>query len=168
MYVNNISELAADLVRKATERGIMIATAESCTGGLLSAAITSISGSSAIFDCGFITYSNKAKTEILGVPPSLIAEYGAVSENVAKAMAIGAKQHSCGANIAISITGIAGPGGGSETKPVGLVWVAINFYDKIYTFENFFSGNREEIRAQSVCFCLITFLQLLADVNRAS
>jgi nicotinamide-nucleotide amidase len=115
----------ADALLKAYERsGLKIATAESCTGGLVAALLTEISGSSAVVERGFVTYSNEAKTELIGVPSELIAAHGAVSEPVARAMAEGALAHSH-ADVAVSITGIAGPGGGSEAKPVGLVHFAL-------------------------------------------
>ena len=104
-------------------RGLRIATAESCTGGLVAAALTEIAGSSDVVDRGFVTYSNEAKTELLGVPQSILKRYGAVSAQTAKAMAAGALKNSH-ADIAVSITGIAGPGGGSRQKPVGLVHFA--------------------------------------------
>jgi nicotinamide-nucleotide amidase len=104
-------------------RKIMIATAESCTGGLVAAALTAIPGSSDVVDRGFVTYSNAAKTEMLGVPPGLISEHGAVSEPVARAMAEGALAHSAAA-VSVGVTGIAGPGGGTAAKPVGLVHFA--------------------------------------------
>lgn len=130
--------------------GKMIAVAESCTGGLIGATLTSRAGSSAIFDRGFITYSNAAKQEILGIPAQALHDYGAVSEVVAIEMARGALAHS-NADIAISVTGIAGPGGGSEEKPVGLVY--IGFADKNgknYAKRHVFEGNRDEIREQTV------------------
>jgi nicotinamide-nucleotide amidase len=102
----------------------MLATAESCTGGWLAQCITAVPGSSGWFDRGYVTYSNAAKTEMLGVEPGLIDRYGAVSEQVARAMAAGALRNS-DADIAIAITGIAGPGGGSLEKPVGTVWIAL-------------------------------------------
>jgi nicotinamide-nucleotide amidase len=102
---------------------LMIATAESCTGGLVGAALTAIAGSSDVFERGFVTYSNEAKQEMIGVPGEVIARFGAVSEECAHAMAEGALRHSR-ADIAVSITGIAGPGGGTPQKPVGLVWIA--------------------------------------------
>jgi nicotinamide-nucleotide amidase len=115
----------ADALLKAYERnGLKIATAESCTGGLVVALLTEISGSSAVVERGFVTYSNEAKMELIGVPSELIAAHGAVSEPVARAMAEGALAHSH-ADVAVSITGIAGPGGGSEAKPVGLVHFAL-------------------------------------------
>ncbi len=104
-------------------RGQLLATAESCTGGLIAASCTELAGSSAWFERGFVTYSNEAKTELLGVPPELIAHHGAVSEEVAKAMAAGALAHSR-ADLAVAVTGIAGPTGGSDAKPVGTVWLA--------------------------------------------
>jgi len=121
--VTNLAPLAAEaaaLVERCRSRGFGIATAESCTGGLVAAAITEIAGSSAVFDRGFVTYANAAKTDLLGVPADLIDRVGAVSAEVAAAMAEGALARSQ-AEIAVAITGIAGPGGGSDAKPVGLV-----------------------------------------------
>jgi len=114
-----MTNLAADLLIAATNKQIMIATAESCTGGMISAAITDIPGSSAIFDRGFVTYTNAAKAQMLGVKAMTLATYGAVSEEVAQEMALGALQAS-NAQLAVSVTGIAGPGG-SEHKPEGRV-----------------------------------------------
>ena len=111
---------AAALLKAYEQRGLKIATAESCTGGLVAALLTEIAGSSAVMERGFVTYSNEAKTELIGVPTSLIAAHGAVSEPVARAMAEGALQHSR-ADVTVAITGIAGPGGATATKPVGLV-----------------------------------------------
>ncbi len=114
---------AAALIAEARARGLVLATAESCTGGLVSALLTEVPGSSAAFDRGFATYSNAAKAEMLGVPPALIEAEGAVSEAVARAMAAGALARSR-ADVAVSITGVAGPGGGTAAKPVGLVHFA--------------------------------------------
>jgi len=111
------------LIARCAAKGITITTAESCTGGLIAALLTEISGSSAVLDRGFVTYSNVAKTEMLGVPASLIATYGAVSAEVACAMAEGALRHSK-ASLSVAVTGIAGPGGGTDVKPVGLVHFA--------------------------------------------
>lgn len=111
------------LVRALKEKGWKIATAESCTGGLVAAAITDVSGSSEVFDRGFVTYSNAAKTEMLGVPAAMLAKHGAVSEAVARSMAEGALNKST-ADVAVAITGIAGPSGGTVDKPVGLVHFA--------------------------------------------
>jgi len=116
--------LAQRVIDKAGAEGLMAATAESCTGGMVAAAITDVPGASAVFDRGFVTYSNEAKTEMLGVSPALIARYGAVSGPVARAMASGALSHSR-ADIAVSVTGVAGPGGGSARRPVGLVWFGL-------------------------------------------
>ena len=111
---------AAALLKAYEQKGLKVATAESCTGGLVAALLTEIAGSSAVVERGFVTYSNEAKTEQIGVPAELIAAHGAVSEPVARAMAEGALAHSR-ADVAVGITGIAGPGGGTATKPVGLV-----------------------------------------------
>ncbi len=115
-----LRDRAAALIRAYTEAGLMVATAESCTGGLVAGLLTDIAGSSRVVERGFVTYSNEAKMELIGVPADLIAAHGAVSEPVARAMAEGALARSR-ANVAVAITGIAGPGGGSEQKPVGLV-----------------------------------------------
>lgn len=114
---------AAALLDACREAGLMIATAESCTGGLIAAVLTEVPGSSAVVERGFVTYSNRAKSEAIGVPADLIAAHGAVSEPVARAMVAGALTHSA-ADLAVAVTGIAGPGGGSPEKPVGLVHIA--------------------------------------------
>ncbi|MGH6922420.1 MAG: CinA family protein [Propylenella sp.] len=114
---------AGDLLEAFRRRKLRLATAESCTGGLIAAILTEVPSSSDVFERGFVTYSNEAKTEMLGVPADLIARHGAVSEAVARAMAEGALAHSQ-ANIAVSVTGVAGPGGGTQAKPVGLVHFA--------------------------------------------
>ena len=130
--------------------GLMLATAESCTGGLVAAALTAIAGSSDVVERGFVTYSNAAKTELLGVPDSLIAAEGAVSEAVAARMADGALAHSA-ADIAVSITGIAGPGGGSAEKPVGLVWFGLARKGAATrTVRHVFDGDRSEVRRAAV------------------
>lgn len=120
MFPEDIQALAEAVIGAATARGVTVATAESCTGGLVAAALTAVPGSSAVVDRGFVTYSNAAKTQMLGVPAELIDQNGAVSEPVARAMAAGARDRA-GVDLAVSITGIAGPGGGSTDKPVGLV-----------------------------------------------
>lgn len=121
---DTLLRLAEDLLRRCRARKIMLATAESCTGGLIAATLTEIAGSSDVFERGFVTYSNDAKSQSLGVPGEIIAGHGAVSEPVARAMAEGALRKSK-ADIAIACTGIAGPGGGSAEKPVGLVHIAV-------------------------------------------
>ena len=123
MFPDDIDRLARKVVEAAMARGLAIATAESCTGGLVSGALTAIAGSSAVVERGFVTYSNAAKAELLGVPIELIDRHGAVSEPVARAMAQGALVHSAAA-VSVAVTGIAGPGGGSPDKPVGLVHFA--------------------------------------------
>ena len=143
--------LAAELLDAARARGDLIATAESCTGGLVAAALTAIPGASDVFERGFVTYSNAAKSEMLGVPFWLIERHGAVSEDVARAMAGGALTHSQ-ASLAVSVTGIAGPDGGTPDKPVGLVYFAAGRRDGPICDERMEFGDvgREEIRRLSV------------------
>ena len=148
-------------------RGWKLALAESCTGGLVCATLTELSGSSEWFERGYITYSNQAKTECLGVPAELIASYGAVSEPVARAMAQGA-QRNAGANISVSITGIAGPTGGTAEKPVGTVcfgWTIQNAAGENVTASQtkLFSGDRPAIRQQATEYALDGLLQLLKN-----
>ena len=119
-----MKELAKSVIEAAIEKGVMISTAESCTGGMIAAALTDIAGSSAAFDRGVVTYSNEAKAEMLGVPLEHTVDPGAVSALVAEEMVIGALTHS-NADFAVAVTGIAGPGGGSTQKPIGLVYIAV-------------------------------------------
>ena len=150
MLDNDTLAAAAALLDACRARGIMLATAESCTGGLIAAALTAIAGSSDVLDRGFVVYSNEAKQELLSVPPELIATHGAVSEPVARAMAEGALAHSR-AQRAISVTGVAGPGGGSAAKPVGLVWFGLASRNRpTETRRQVFPGDRTAIRAASV------------------
>ena len=138
--------------------GLLVATAESCTGGLVAGALTEIAGSSDVVDCGFVTYSNEAKTEMLGVPEALIAAHGAVSEPVAAAMAAGALANSH-ADVAVSVTGVAGPGGGTPEKPVGLVWFGCAVRaGAVETVSHMFPGNRAAVRAASVAVAFDLFL----------
>ena len=123
MFSLEIETLARLLIDEARQRSLRIVTAESCTGGLVAGAICSIAGSSDVFERGFVTYSNRAKQELLGVPGDLIADLGAVSEPVARMMAEGALENS-NAHLAVAITGVAGPGGGTRLKPVGTVHIA--------------------------------------------
>lgn len=142
---------------------LKIATAESCTGGLIAASLTEIPGSSDVFERGFVTYSNEAKTEMLGVPAGLIAEHRAVSEPVARAMAEGALAHSS-ADIAVAVTGIAGPGGGSAEKPVGLVFIgAARKGVSAVAERHVFPGNRAEVRRAAVMRALAVLLSLAGD-----
>ena len=119
-FPSNVAEKAERLLALCRDRGLRIATAESCTGGLIAACLTDIAGSSDVVDRGFVTYSNEAKHDLLGVPDALLMRVGAVSEEVARAMAVGALARS-DAHLAVAVTGIAGPGGGTDAKPVGLV-----------------------------------------------
>lgn len=142
-----ISGLAASLLDLLRGKRLRVATAESCTGGMIAAALTDVAGSSEVLERGFITYSNESKTELLGVPAALIAEHGAVSEQVAAAMAEGALVHSP-AELAVSVTGIAGPGGGGEHKPVGTVWLAVaERGGQTETHHRQFEGDRAAVRA---------------------
>lgn len=120
----DLLDQAASVLEACRAGGVMVATAESCTGGLIAAVLTEIPGSSDVVDRGFVTYSNEAKQELLGVPADLLATHGAVSEPVARAMADGALARSR-AGVTVAVTGVAGPGGGSADKPVGLVWLAV-------------------------------------------
>ena len=123
MFPADLLKEAAELLDRLRAQGLRLATAESCTGGLIAALFTEIAGSSDVVERGFVTYSNAAKTELLGVSDDLLARHGAVSEPVARAMVQGALAHSH-ADVAVSVTGVAGPGGGSDAKPVGLVHIA--------------------------------------------
>ncbi len=147
MFPDRIRNLALLVSDEAAERRVKIATAESCTGGLLAALLTEFAGSSKVFDRGFVTYSNSAKTETLGVGGDILADYGAVSEPVARLMAEGALAASR-ANLAIAITGIAGPGGGTPLKPVGTVHVACARENKAVLHEMLRLGDigRHEVR----------------------
>lgn len=142
-------------------RGLMLATAESCTGGLIAGACTDLAGSSAWFDRGFVTYSNAAKSEMLGVPPALIAAHGAVSEPVARAMAEGAVAHSA-AQVAVAVTGVAGPSGGSADKPVGTVWFGWCVDGRTHSERRRFDGDRAAVRAQTVAHALAQLRRWLA------
>ena len=144
---------AEDVLAAYRARGWMIATAESCTGGLIGAALTAIAGSSDVVDRGFITYSNEAKTEMLGVSASLIGRVGAVSEQVAMEMAVGALSRSR-AFAAVSVTGVAGPGGGSAEKPVGLVWFGLATSYGVRAESMIVPGDRNAVRAATVAHAL--------------
>lgn len=150
MFPDDIQTLARQVIEAAAARGLMIATAESCTGGLVSGALTAIAGSSAVVERGFVTYSNDAKAELLGVAPALIEGHGAVSEPVARAMADGALARSK-AQVSVSVTGVAGPGGGTADKPVGLVhFGAVGPAGAIHAEHRFGDLGREEVRLASV------------------
>ncbi len=161
---SSISPLTQQLPQILMAKGLKIALAESCTGGLLAAHLTSLAGSSDWFERGFVTYSNQAKEESIGVSKELIEQYGAVSEEVAKAMAEGALNHSL-AQVSVAITGIAGPGGGSANKPVGMVCFAwrMRADDRIQTRSQtkYFSGDRESIREQACVYAIELLLEQL-------
>jgi len=153
-----LPELVAQVGLALQQRQLMLATAESCTGGGVAAAMTDIAGSSAWFECGFVTYSNAAKTQLLGVPAALIAAHGAVSEEVAAAMAQGALARS-GAQVAVSTTGIAGPGGAVPGKPVGTVCFGWAGKEGVRTERLHFDGDRQSVREQAVAHALQGLLQ---------
>ncbi len=154
---------AAQLIALYRAKGLRIATAESCTGGMIAAAITDIGGSSDVFERGFVTYSNAAKTELISVPADLIVHHGAVSVHVAREMAIGALKHSP-ADVAVAVTGVAGPGGGTEAKPVGLVYLATARRGGDPVIERHqFHGTRAEIRQATV----ERALEMLAEAAEA-
>ena len=135
------------------QRGHLLATAESCTGGMIAAACTDLAGSSQWFERGFVSYSNTAKTDMLGVPAVLIEQHGAVSEAVARAMADGALNHSQ-AQVSLAVTGVAGPTGGSDDKPVGTVWFAWCVAGETHSEMQHFAGDRGTVRAATLRYAL--------------
>jgi nicotinamide-nucleotide amidase len=155
-----MARLVEDLAAALLARGWMLATAESCTGGLIAGACTDLAGSSNWLERGFVSYSNAAKTELLGVDAALIAHHGAVSEPVARAMAQGALQHSK-AQCALAVTGIAGPGGGSADKPVGTVWFAWATPSGVRSEMQRFDGDRTQVRSATVQHSLAVLLSLV-------
>ena len=142
------------------QRHWMMATAESCTGGMIAAACTDLAGSSHWFERGFVTYSNEAKTELLGVDAALIDQHGAVSEPIARAMAAGAVAHSR-AQIAVAVTGVAGPAGGSADKPVGTVWFGFALPALLISEVMHFAGDRAAVRSATVQHALMRLIALL-------
>lgn len=162
--VASSGRLALAVLEAYRAAGRMLATAESCTGGMVAAALTDIPGSSAAFERGFVTYSNTAKSEMLGVDAALIAAHGAVSAEVAAAMAEGALAHSH-ATVAVSVTGVAGPDGGTTDKPVGLVWFGLASDRPTKTEHAQFQGDRAEIRRQSTERALRLLLEGLRDLG---
>lgn len=160
MFSLDIQQQAHRLIKTFSAQNLLVATAESCTGGLIAASLTEIAGSSAVVDCGFVTYSNEAKTALLDVPAALIESHGAVSEEVARSMANGALLKSR-ADYVVAVTGIAGPGGGTEDKPVGLVYIAVRQREKeTVVSKNLFGEiDRDAVRENTV----IRALQMLID-----
>lgn len=157
---NNLIELAGKVGQALQAKGWQLATAESCTGGGVSCAVTAVAGSSAWFDSGFVTYSNTSKTALLHVAAEMLAEFGAVSEEVAAAMAQGALSNST-ANVALSTTGIAGPGGAVPGKPVGTVCFAWSRGGATRTETVVFDGDRQAVRDQSVAHALAGLLSFI-------
>ena len=149
------------LARLLLEKKLMLVTAESCTGGLIAAACTDLAGSSAWFERGFVTYSNGAKMELLGVEERLLRRAGAVCEGLARAMVTGALAHSK-AQVAVAVTGVAGPTGGSASKPVGTVWFGFAVPGQVLTEKCHFDGDRAAVRAATVRHALTRLLELLA------
>lgn len=158
---DDLLELAARVGRALQDRGLLLATAESCTGGGVSTAVTEIAGSTSWFDCGFVVYSNASKTELLDVPAALIAQHGSVSEEVAAAMAEGALANS-NAHVALATTGIAGPTGAVPGKPVGTVCFAWSRNGHTQTERLVFQGDRQAVRAQTVIHALEGVLRCIA------
>ncbi|MGH6946292.1 MAG: CinA family protein [Kiloniellales bacterium] len=166
MFPHELIQQAAALVAAFEEKGLMLVTAESCTGGLIAGCLTEVAGSSAVVERGFVTYSNNAKIELLGVPPALLQRHGAVSDEVARAMAAGALTRSP-ADLAVSATGVAGPGGGSAEKPIGLVFLGGarrngTVEQRAPLARRFvFSGDRDAVRLAAVTAAL----ELLAELG---
>ncbi len=144
-----LDSLCSQLAEQLVARAWLLATAESCTGGMIAATCTDLAGSSAWFERGYVTYSNRAKTELLGVDAQLIKRHGAVSEAVVRAMASGALAQS-GAHISVAVTGVAGPSGGSLDKPVGTVWLAWATGDNVICSREWFDGDRAAVRQATV------------------
>jgi nicotinamide-nucleotide amidase len=162
MFAKKQQRLAEEVIERFRAAGLRLATAESCTGGLIAGCLTSVSGSSAVFDRGFVTYDNGAKTEMLGVSDSLLAIDGAVSEATARAMAEGVLSHAP-TQVSIAITGIAGPQGGTESKPVGLVHIAAarTGHDTLHE-RHVFTGNRQAVRMAAVEAALVLLIKRLS------
>lgn len=158
-------ELAWQLGQLLVARNWRITTAESCTGGLIAAALTDVSGSSGWFEQGVVTYSNRAKQELLAVPTVIFDQHGAVSEACVLAMATGALRSS-GADMAISVSGVAGPGGGSVEKPVGTVWLAWALKNSVEAQQFLLTGSRKEIRVQAVVRALHGSIQQLERIRQ--
>jgi nicotinamide-nucleotide amidase len=163
MFPEPVFRLAENLLAACRKKGLTLTLAESCTGGLIAGCVTAVAGSSDVFERGFVTYTNQAKEDMLGVPHTLLVAHGAVSEEVARAMAEGA-MHNASASLAAAVTGIAGPGGGTETKPVGLVHIsAAHKGHPTLHQRHVFPGDRQAVRLQTVEAAL-TLLQRQLDL----
>ena len=158
---NSTMELSRQLADRLLATQLKLVTAESCTGGMIAAACTDLAGSSAWFERGFVTYSNEAKHELLGVEERILRRAGAVCEGVARAMAEGALAHSK-AQVAVAVTGVAGPTGGSPSKPVGTVWFGFAVPGQVITEKCLFAGDRAAVRAATVQHAFTRLLQLLS------
>ena len=165
MVDDKLIETAGRLLELLRAHGRTLATAESCTGGLIAATLTAVAGSSDVLERGFVTYSNAAKSEMLGVPDTLIAEHGAVSAPVAEAMAQGALERAP-VDLALSVTGIAGPGGATATKPVGLVLIGLATRQGCKSFRYEFAGDRRAVREKTVGEAFMLLYETLADAKR--
>ncbi len=157
---DDIAALSAETITALKDAGLTIATAESCTGGLIAGALTSVSGSSDVVYGGFVTYANEAKIAMIGVPFGMLRQHGAVSEEVAIAMADGALT-AAGTHVAVAVTGIAGPNGGSEEKPVGLVHFAVATEDGNTHLRKVFPGDRDAVRHATVAQALKLVLKAI-------
>ena len=164
MFPSEILMIASKLVKITNEKTITLSTAESCTGGLIAGAITEIPGSSSVFHKGYVTYSNLAKQQVLNVQSYELEKFGAVSKEVASQMAIGAKLNS-NADISVAVTGIAGPSGGSEEKPIGTVFIALASKQDTSVKGCLFEGDRAEIRMSTVRMALEIILK---EINRGN
>ena len=164
VMMNDVDGLAALLGETLRRNGAQVSTAESCTGGGISDAITRVPGSSAWFEVGYVTYSNRQKTALLGVPELLLAQVGAVSREVVEAMVLGAQRLS-NARYAVAVSGIAGPDGGTPNKPVGTVWLAWADGDRVCSQSRRFDGDRAAVRAQTVHCALNGLLSLSRGEN---
>lgn len=162
--MKTIAELSALLGQTLKQQGLKVTCAESCTGGGIAHAITDSEGSSGWFDAGFVTYSNTIKNSVLGVSEHSLSECGAVSEEVVAEMCLGALQQA-NADIAIATSGIAGPGGGSDEKPVGMVCFGVVFKGKVSTSTEYFSGTRAEVRERSVAHAMRLVIEALETGN---
>lgn len=163
-FDNEARIICAELAARLSAQSWMLATAESCTGGMIAGACTDLAGSSTWFDRGFVSYSNEAKSEMLGVDANLIQSQGAVSEAVAQAMAQGALEHS-NAQMAVAVTGIAGPTGGSDAKPVGTVWFAWISPLQVRSECRRFPGDRAQVRQATVRHALAGLLELVPTLS---
>lgn len=158
----SIEQLSSELGRILLEQEKYVSAAESCTGGGIASAITDIAGSSAWFEKSWVTYSNQAKIDEVNVSPETLSQHGAVSEPVVREMALGAL-HKSQADISVAVSGIAGPGGGTASKPVGLIWFCIATSQAVFSFSRCFSGNRYQVREQTVKLALQELIERLVS-----